>query len=201
MEDRLILICEGGAHMVEYFIKNGVYPAAVVFNAKRYSDMVPYLTERDEVLLVINGLTDFTLRDIYSMLNDMLLTGRKLKSVTVMSNIHLGSIPTFYYLYSGDLFYGDVKRVENNKVMDLKPEDYELAGIDHNEKMLKSKKNAKSSGTDGQKNSINAVMSRYKKYNQKVRIQIYGSAVKEVTPPDYEEESLLSKIILIDLFK
>lgn len=203
MEDRLVLICEGGAHTVEYFHKNGVYPSAVVFNATKYREMIPYLTENDEVLVLVKGLTDFTLQDIYAMLNDILDTGRKLKSVTVMSNIHLGKIPSPYYLYSGDLFYGEVKKVENNKVMDLTPEDIyieESEGSNEVEKVSKNKKNVKSKSMQGDKRSINGVIKRYTKYNKRnTKITIYGSNVREVESTE-EVDEIVDKLIKVDLF-
>ena len=54
--DRLILICEGGIHTVEYLQRNGIFPGALVIEPNRFKDMTPYLTKEDEILLIIKGL-------------------------------------------------------------------------------------------------------------------------------------------------
>lgn len=197
--ERLILITEGYAHMVEYFHRNKVYPNAVVFKADNFKELSPYLTAEDEILVVIKGATDFTLAEIYALLNNLDEVRDKVKDITIMSNLYLGKIPHSYVLYEGDLFYGGIKNVKNGKVeVTSEDEDGERKkkGL-FSFKRKKSDKSLKSKDS----NSNNAVMQRYKKYNNRsVNCLIYGMESRKVE--EYSEgDNLAQKIINIDLFK
>lgn len=199
-DHRLILICEGGAHSVEYFHRNEVYPGAVVLTSTRFREMMPYLSKSDEVLLVINGLTDFTLSEIYALLNDLEEVQEKLDRITVVSNVMLGSISADYYLYSGDLFYGEMKEVVDGKVGPLQFVESKSTSKSKKSKKDKSGGTEKTSeNTDG-KFSTNAVMEAYKKYSHSdVRFTVYGSEKKDV-PSTSNDTELWSRLINIDLF-
>jgi hypothetical protein len=199
--ERLYLVTEGGAHTVEYFHNNGVYPFAVVFDANKFREIVPYLTKDDEILVIIKGLTDFSMSEIYALLNDIKENEGKLQSITVMSNINLGKIPAPYYLYSGDLFYGTLKEVRNGKITDLIETPKELIDGDKKSKVTKKDKLVKVTETIPEERSINAVLSTYKKYSKRgVIVTIYGSTSKEADP-SYELDSLTEKILIVDLFQ
>ena len=193
---RLILICEGDAHTVEYFHNNGVYPGAVVFTATRFREMSPYLTKDDEVLVVLKGLTDFTMAEVYALIGDLEEKRHDLKSATVMSNLNLGKIDAEYYKYTGDLFYGGVVRHSEGKVYDVTTE-----------KLIKKGKLAKTSESMVNKKVINSVMSRYGVYDKRSisstgeqkGFKIYGKSDKRVVE-DTTEMSLMDGIITVDLF-
>ena len=53
--DRLIVICEGGVHTVEYLHRNGVYPGAMLIEPGKFQEISPYLTKDDDILLLIKG--------------------------------------------------------------------------------------------------------------------------------------------------
>jgi hypothetical protein len=199
--ERLILICEGGAHTVEYFHKNGVFPGAVVLVATKFREMVPYLTKDDEVLVVIKGLTDFSMAEIYALLNDIEESRDKLKGITVMSNINLGKISSPYYLYSGDLFYGTVKEVKNGRHSDVSIAVDPTTLTEKKVKPSKKDKVAELKAKTPEIRSINAVISGYKKYDKRdVKFTIYGSNAKEVEPT-HEIDGLTQKLIAVDLYK
>ena len=188
--DRLIVICEGGVHTVDYLQKNGVFPGAMVIEPKKFQDMSPYLTKEDDILLIINGLTDFTMSDIYNLLSKFKEYENRFKRVTILTDIPLGVIPYDYYLYSGDLFYGSVKKVSNNKVLELDSN----GNVDTNKKGLFMKKQ-----TEVVENK-NPITFQFKKYNdRKVKLMIYGKMnsdkVEPVSVLGYE-----GKIKVVDLF-
>ena len=188
--DRLIVICEGGVHTVEYLPRNGVFPAAMVLEPKKFQDMSPYLTKDDDILLIISGLTDFTMSDIYNLLSKFKEYENRFKRVTILTNIPLGVIPYDYYLYSGDLFYGSVIKVSNNKK-------YEL---DSNGNVETQKKSFFSKKSEEVVENKNPITFQFKKYNdRKVKLMIYGKRDKEIveTISHYEYED---KIKVVDLF-
>ena len=107
-----------------------------------------------------------------------------------MTDIPLGVIPYDYYLYSGDLFYGSVKKVSNNKVLELDSN----GNVDTNKKGLFLKKQ-----TEVVENK-NPITFQFKKYNdRKVKLMIYGKMNSDKVEPvsvfEYED-----KIKLVDLF-
>lgn len=189
--DRLIVICEGGVHTVEYLHRNGVYPGAMLIEPGKFQEISPYLTKDDDILLIIKGLTDFTMTSIYGLLAKFDEYKNKFKRVTILTNIPLGAVSYDYYLYTGDLFYGSVKKVINKKVYDL---DSNGNIVENQKKFTFSKKK------DNYKLEYNPIMTQFKKYNnKKVRIMIYGKM--SMTEPnistalEYEE-----KVKVVDLY-
>lgn len=189
--DRLIVICEGGVHTVEYLHRNGVYPGAMLIEPGKFQEISPYLTKDDDILLIIKGLTDFTMTSIYGLLAKFDEYKDKFKRVTILTNIPLGAVSYDYYLYTGDLFFGSVKKVINKKVYDL---DGNGNIVENQKKFTFGKKK------DNQKMEYNPIMSQFKKYNnKKVRIMIYGKM--SMTEPnistvfEYEE-----KVKAVDLY-
>lgn len=198
---RLILIAEGAAHTVEYFHKNKVYPGAVVFEATKFTEMAPYLTKNDEVLVVIKGLTDFNLAEIYSLINELEKVEEKIHDITIMSNMDLGKIPTPYHRYSGDLFYGEVLQVINSKFYAV-----EDSNKTEDENSKKGKKNKKSKTTAQAEYTpklkpVNGVMTHFKSYNDSsVQFKVYGST-KRVIEPTHSLDNVINKLVEVDLFK
>jgi len=193
--DRLIVICEGGVHTMEYLHKNGVYPSAMLIEPTKFQEISPYLTQEDDILLIINSLTDFTMQSIYGLLGKFKEYESRYKRVTIFSNIPLGSVSYDYYLYSGDLFYGDVCKISNKKKIELDENGNEIA---KNEKKVFLKK--RTPAVKGK----NPIMLQFRKYNnKKVKLMIYGRAkgvgideVEKKTSFEYED-----KIKVIDLYK
>lgn len=197
---RLVLICEGGAHTVEYFHRNKVYPAVIVMETSKFREMSPYLTKNDEILVVIKGLTDFTMAGIYSLLNDLEEARDRLHDVTIMSNVDLGKISTPYYLYSGDLFYGTVKKVMNGKIYEIDGNAESSSTPSKGLKLKKKEKASEHKKKEVNTPSINVVISRYKKYNKRdIKFTIYGTNEKEVQSM-YEEDEIAKKVVNVNLF-
>lgn len=196
-EKRLIVISEGGAHTIDYLHRNGVYPGAIVMTATKYKEIIPYLSKNDEVLVLIKGLTDFTMEEIYVLLDDIEETRDRLHAVTILSNIDLGKINKSYYYYTGDLFYGQVYESFNGKLTLIEEED--------SEDKKKKGKQKKSKGSKDAENvaevpSINSVIARYLVYNKRdVKFTVYGSESKGYENSD-ALDGLAEKIVKVDLF-
>jgi hypothetical protein len=191
--DRLIVICEGGAHTVEYLHNNGIYPGAVVLEPSKFQEMVPYLSSEDEILLIIKGLTDFTMTDIYSLLSKFDEHKDKVKSVTVLSNIKLGVIPYEYYYYQNDLFYGDVWKIVDNKQYEIG----ETGEIVVSKKLLPTRK-SKTQVNKEKKNQIMFAFKRYKNFKG-LKMQIYGKM--ERLKPEEFDVNVINAITVVDLFQ
>ena len=189
--DRLIVICEGGVHTIEYLHKNGVFPASMVIEPMKFQEMSPYLTKDDDILLIIKGLTDFTMSNIYALISKFKEYESKYKRVTILTNVPLGSIPYEYYLYSGDLFYGDVKKISNNK-------EYPLDENGNVEEVKKGFSFGKKKVVEV-KQAKNPITFQFKKYNdKKTKLMIYGKINTEMEPVQqfrYEDS-----IKLVDLY-
>lgn len=202
MEDnrRLILICEGNAHTVEYFHKNGVYPHIVVLSSEKFKEMMPYLTLSDDILLVIKGLTDFTLAEVYSLIDDLASAEDRLFGVTILSNVDLGITSLPYYFYEGDLFYGHYRKVRLGKYSDYIV-DNTVEDTEDNKKVKKVKK-SRQKEKPSHMLKVNPVIARFKHYNRSnVKFMIYGSEdVPKGLEDDKSEDYLKDKIQIIDVF-
>ena len=198
---RLILICEGNAHTVEYFHKNGVFPGAVVFTPSKFKEMVPYLTATDDVLVVIKGLTDFSLGELYALIDDLADAEDKLFDVAILSNVDIGVTALPYYFYEGDLFYGAYRKVKMGKYSNyiVETNSEETKSNKKDKKVKKSKLSEKTNHTS----VINPVIARYKLYKRlDSAMVIYGSepnSTKGITP-DNVDEFLKDKVVFIDAF-
>ena len=190
--ERLIVICEGGIHTVDYLQKNGVFPAAMVIEPSKFQDMSPYLSEDDEILLIIKGLTDFTMASIYALLNKFKEYQNKYKKVTILTNIPLGNVDFEYYLYEGDIFYGAVQRVNGKKKVDL-----DIYG----EVFEPQRKFSFTKQRQIKAENVNPIMHQFKKYNnKKVKLMIYGKVAmnEPVTTSSFAYEE---KVKVVDLYK
>lgn len=198
---RLVLIAEGSVHTVQYFHNNGVFPSVVVLDTQKFTRALPYMSKEDDILLVIHGLTDFTLAEVYALLKEFENNKDSVGKITIMSNVYLGVIPYTYYLYTGDLFYGSVKRVEHGKVYNVEEEELD---IDVGDKR-KNKKHRDKSEIPMDERKNNSVIEPFKKYNcKKVKFLIYDKDV-----PFYKgkalsynaEDDLFNKLVDIELFE
>lgn len=188
---RLVVICEGGAHTGEYLVRNGVIPLRLIVDPKKFRDVVSYLSLEDEILLIIKGLTDFTMSDIYSILKIFDEHKEQLKSITIMSNIMLGNIPYDYYYYKNDLFYGDVWKVSNNKLYDIETSGEVLVSKN---RILPIKNKSQSVV-----NKKNPIMFAFKKYAARNKIVIYGK--DEAEKPSEVDLDIIKVITIVDLYK
>lgn len=190
---RLVLITEGDAHTVEYFHHNGVYPGVVVFSPTKFKELLPYLSNKDDVLVVIKGLTDFNLSEIYTLLDDLLDIEERLYAVNVVSNVDLGVTPLPYFFYEGDLFYGNYQKVRGGKYLEhITPEG------------VVTKKDKKAQGKKSGNNTlVNPVMTRYKAYKRSSeRLVIYGADTqKSKLQLEDNDDFLKDRIANIDAFE
>lgn len=189
--ERLIVICEGGIHTVDYLQKNGVYPSAMVIEPSKFQDMSPYLSEQDDILLIIKGLTDFNMASIYGLLNKFKEYESKYKQVTILTNIPLGNIDYDYYLYEGDIFYGSVQKISGKKKYD----------IDVNGDLVENQKKFMF-GKSKQEIAVNRnpIMFQFKKYNNKrTKLMIYGKVAmnEPITTSQFDYEE---KVKIVDLY-
>ena len=193
--DKLAVISDGGAHTIEYLIKNGVIPSAVVIEPDRFQELSPYMNEDWDILLIIKGLTDFSMASVYAALSKLEEIQEKFKRVTIMTNIPLGNVKYEYYLYSGDLFYGEVKKVINRKQYDLD----EMGNIieKQQQKSFFNKKNV----VEPVKGK-NPIMFKFKKYNDKrTKVMFYGTKPKEETTIEtVQKVEYEDKVRAVDLY-
>ena len=191
--------------MIEYFHHNAVFPAAAILSPMKFKQVAPYLTKDDEILIVIKGLTDFKLSEVYQLFKDLDEYKEKLGKITILSNVHLGVVPYVYYLYEGDLFYGSLKRVERGKVRDLTAEELgDFSDIDNPKKTKKPKPvDVKEVPPELLKN--NTVMAGFKKYNyRKIKLIIYGRDADVNKSDDNVSQKyvdLMSKIVAVNLYE
>jgi len=191
-KQRLIVICEGQAHMIEYLHTNGVYPDMVILDAIKVKELAPYLLETDEILLIIKGLTDFTMSEVYMLLSDLQDFWKSVKSVNVFSNVYIGKVPFKYYMYSGDLFYGDVSEVEDGKIK----EKVKVKSVQAD----KGKKSVEKGAISEDTSNKNTFIKTYKKYgNRGVKLQIFGRKLKDIPVVD-SVSTLEEKIVIVDIF-
>lgn len=185
--ERLILICDGGVHTLEYIHKHKIYPGIVIFDINKFQEIVPYLHNEDEILLIIKGLTDFKMSEVYALLKKFQENEDKVKSITILSNITLGVIPYEYYLYEGDLFFGNVKLISGN-------EEYQ---IDEKGNIVESKGMFRRR----HKNlTYNPISHKFRKFNDRtIRSVFYGNKVGQLERK--EEDEIIKNIILVDIYK
>ena len=103
----LMLIGEGGAPLLEYLLANGVHPTDAVFDVGSVQSLIPYLSAEDELLVIVHGLTDFTMASLHAMFDLLYQYVDVVSSLTVLSDVPL-SLKRGYFMYSGDLFFGSV---------------------------------------------------------------------------------------------
>lgn len=200
---RLVLITEGSVHAVQYFHNNGVFPSVILLDTLKFTRALPYMSKDDDILLVIQGLTDFTLAEVYALFKEFENNKETVRNITIMSNVHLGVIPYTYYLYEGDLFYGKVKRIERGKTYEMEEEQLDIEDVEKGKGKKKKSKENVVVPVEAMKN--NAVMGAFKKYNsKKVKFLIYdkddpfykGKLIK------YDmEHDLYNKLVDIELYE
>lgn len=179
---QLILITEGGIHMGEYFINNKVYPSKIVLRTEAFQEICPYLNKEDEILIVIKGLTHFTMSEVYKLLDDIEAVKNNVGKITLVSNIYLGKVMGEYYLYTGDLFYGDYFLVRDGKIYNLDVDDT---------------KNKKKKKKDVAYEEIITPIKAFYKYNKTDKVNLFGEKEKE---NKVIEEDISSKLIYMDLY-
>lgn len=204
---RFILICEGGPHTIEYMINNGVIPNSIILDTSKFKEILPYLSVEDDILLLVKGLTDFTLTDIYGLINVFQENSSKLGRITILSNINLGKVALEYYFYTGDLFYGTVCKVVNGKrypISDDEDGDNESSKSRSRFGLLRKEKRADKNQNNPDKPSKNAVAHAYKVYNCKdVKVQIYGKdkSSNDSSTPKATSKDVLERVKAINLFE
>lgn len=177
MTKKLYVISEGGLHTLEYLVRRGIYPDYYFIEPLDMKKYIPYIKEEDDVLVLVNGLTDFSLVDLYTIINDLLISNLKM-SITVMSTVKLIKFPVTYYRYTGDLFYSKVYGVSNEKRVEL----------DSGETKKKGQKETKSDLV------INKVILPFLAYNKEKEVDIITDnsfKKKEIQ----KKESLYSSLI------
>ena len=195
---RLTVVTEGGAHSFEYFVNNGVLPSSILFSAVKFKEVAPYLSSDDVILVVIKGLTDFSLAEVYGLIDDLEIVRSKVAEITIVSNVDLGYIESPYYLYKGDLFYGKMTEMSKGKKV-----------VPPKQKSDTSEKSGKKSST-GVKNSveplaINTVMSRYKVFNKNYnntdnKPKVYGGEKPVTFEVDTLTDLVRKSVVFVDAF-
>ena len=107
----LYVLTDSGIFNILYLCQNGVFPDKFGTKPESIKDDEPFLSEEDEIVIITQGLIDWDFIKLFRLVGDM--TGIKLKSFRVFSNIELPLKDFDYTLVQGDLFYGkyiDIKK-------------------------------------------------------------------------------------------
>ncbi|EQF29650.1 hypothetical protein QEW_4697 [Clostridioides difficile CD160] len=202
-KDNLILVTEGSLDSIKYFIKNGVYPTTVLLNILDLKEKMLYFTEKDHVLLVIKGFSDFTLKELYLVIEEIEKIKKHIGSFIIMSNVELGI--ENYYLYEDDLFYGKIEEIKSKK---KKTNTENIVS-----KLLKFLRKEKTRETETEEKnksekennvySINEVMRGYLVFSNKKDPNVYLKENKSilVSFEDETNQKYTSNILEVDLFK
>lgn len=198
-KDNLILVTEGNLDSIKYFMENGVYPDTVLLNILDLKEKIPYFTEKDHILVVIKGFSDFTLKELYLAIEEIEKIKKYLGSFIIMSNVELGI--ENYYLYKGDLFYGKIEEIKSKKK--------KINTENVVSKLLKIFKKEKSEKKETEEENnmycINEIMRGYLVFNDKKDPDVYLKENKSILvtiEEDIEEsKKLASNILDVDLFK
>lgn len=141
--NRLFLICEGGYHTLYYLVRHGLTPDRVYFDPLAIKMYIPYIEKEDEVLIVLNGLTDFTLKEVHELMKSLHeLFGEQTNNIKLFSPFRLNGLYYSYYIYNNDLIYSNIKGVVGGKVIPLI------------EDITKNNKNEQNNRTKGVKNIV-----------------------------------------------
>ena len=190
---RLIVVCEGGIHTINYLNNNGLYPGALLVEFSKFQEVAPYLTKDDDILILIAGMTDFTMASLYGLVNRIKQLENKYNRLVLMSNIPLGKIGLPYYLYKKDLFRGSVKYV------DIKQKKH---FVDSYGRVIEEKKSLFKKNTVQPEKGFNPIMREMKKEfgNKKTKLMIYGKlAITE--PVKTNDKAYSEKVIDVDIYK
>lgn len=188
VQKRLTVVTEGGIHSIEYLNNNLVFPNTVIIHPNKLRSILPFMDENDVIFLIIKGLTDFNMMDVYAMLRDIKDIEQSGVDIYVMSNVPLGNIELPYYEYQGDLFEGTVRRVIKTKQYKLNYKGEEI-----------TKETPKEERQEATGNIIAHKM--YEFNNPRVKIGIHGEEEKvDEQVRFYDEKKLLNDIIIVDRF-
>lgn len=201
--ETLTIITEGGRQMIAYLLSNNVKADTFILETVKFQEFLPYTTKDDKILLIVKGLTDFTMVEIYNIVNKILEVEEAKKNLVIMSNIDLGKIQVPYYLYSGDLFYGDVELVDSGKTYKLDAQG-QIRKDTESRNIFDKIARKQVDEINKHKTRINPIMAKFTKFDtkrplKKGRMYIYDA----VTQPDipYKEPDEFNKIVAVDLFK
>ncbi|HFL3653796.1 TPA: hypothetical protein ACG3P3_001520 [Clostridioides difficile] len=204
-KDNLILVTEGNLDSIKYFMENGVYPTTVLLNILDLKEKIPYFTEKDHILLVIKGFSDFTLKELYLVIEEIKKIKNYLGSFIIMSNVELGI--ENYYLYKGDLFYGKIEEIKSKKKK-INTENVVSKLLKIFKKEKAEKKDTEEKNKSEEENNmycINEIMRGYLVFNDKKDPDVYLKENKSILvtiEEDIEEsKKLASNILDVDLFK
>lgn len=206
IQETLTIATEGGRHMIAYLLANGVKADTYVLEPVKLKQFVPYINNNSHLLLIIKGLTDFTIADIYNMIEYIGQGGVPLENVNILSNIDLGDIGISYYFYTGDLFWGDVFLVDKNKKRHKLTVDGKIAKELDKEKTfidkIAKKEVEREQSKQKKRTRHNPIMHKYTRFTvdrelPKDRMYIYD---REKEIETVNEDTLLEHITEVDLF-
>lgn len=115
----LIMINEGRKQVYEFFVRNGVKPAQVVFDLECFEEVEPFITSEDIIAIVVHGFTNFHKAGILQLLEKMAENDNiEYDNIIILSDMDLKGIGHEYYLYDGNPFKSPIKLVRGNTVID-----------------------------------------------------------------------------------
>lgn len=102
----LYLFTDNDIYTILYLCQNGVYPDRYALESESIMQVSPYFSENDEVVVLTQGLINWTFVRLTKLLNTLETECGVLKSLRVYSTIEL-PLKYDYTLVNGDLFHGE----------------------------------------------------------------------------------------------
>lgn len=97
---------------IEYLNNNDIFPDSYMLFPESVKEVTPYLCEDDYVLVLIQGLTDWTLLRARTLIADLHDSALEPEKLIVISNTDLGVLNYDYIWAEGDPLHGKLINVD-----------------------------------------------------------------------------------------
>lgn len=107
----LYVMTDSGVYSILYLYQNGVYPDRYGTSQECLKNVLPFISDTDEMVVITQGLIDWNYVKLFNLVQE--LNTVKFASFRIFSTIELPRKDFDYILVQGDLFYGkyiDIKK-------------------------------------------------------------------------------------------
>ena len=109
----LYVMTDGGDFSILYMYQNGVYPDKYGTKPESLKEILPFIGEKDEMVVITQGLTDWSFVKLYNLVKELMKV--EFATFRVFSTIELATKDFDYTLVQGDLFYGKYTDIKKGK--------------------------------------------------------------------------------------
>lgn len=110
----LYVLVDSGVSTVVYLMQNRVFPTKYALHSESVKEITPYLTNKDAVVVIMQGLTNWSLLQASNLISDLDVCKDRVGLLRIYSTCEL-PIKQPYTLVSGDLFYGSFVDISDKK--------------------------------------------------------------------------------------